>query len=569
MSMHHQRSVRAALAALLSGLLVVVGVGTAHADDPAASSFVFDGVLGADGRLAVTETIAFAAAPDTLVQRIATKHRIDDDSHYVYEVTDVTATAAGADALTEVRTDGDYVVVTVDTSAAIGADVVISYNVSGATRDENSSSGSLTVLTWRALQGLSVPVAEFSGTLRLPAVPELVDCTAGPPGTPDKCDLYTGGTTEAPMPTFRTAPRGQGEQVTLTVGVAAGVVQPTAAVVSEWSLDRAFSITPLTVAIALGGLLLGAVLLWLLYRRTGVDVGAPAQGSAAPVGTFRPVGDGEAVFEVREGLRPGLVGTVATERVDPVDVTSTMLDLAVRGHLLITELPRAGHGLLDWSLARTGKAEDELYDYERHLLAAIAPQGGQTLVSQLPRTLAPVIPEVQSSLYDEVVRNGWFEARPDATRNQWRTRGFVGTGIAVAAAIALVVLTNLGLLALVLLGLAAALVWVADRMPRRTAKGSRLVAGLGALSSLLATHPTTQMPRGREIAEISRLLPYAVVLGGKDRWLEAMVLADDDAQAPDPTTIDWYHAPATWHLQDLPISLMQFIHAVQGLLFAR
>lgn len=569
MSMHHLRSVRVTLAALLTGFLILVGVGTAHADDPAASSFVFDGVLGADGRLAVTETLALAAAPDTVVQRIATKQRIDDDSHYVYEVTDVTATAGGADALMDVRTDGDYVVLTVDTSSAIGQDVVITYNVSGATRDEESSSGALTVLTWRALQGLSVGVGEFSGTLRVPGIPELVDCTAGPPGTPDKCDLYTGGTTEAPTQTFQTAARGQGEQVTLTVGVAAGTVQPTATIVTEWSLDRAFSITPVTVAVALGALLLGAALIWQLYRRTGVDIAAQAQGGAAPVGTFRPVGDGEGVFEVREGLRPGLVGTVATERVDPVDVTSTMLDLAVRGHLLITELPRADHGLLDWALARTGKAEDELYDYERQLLAAIAPQGSQTLVSQLPSTLAPVIPDVQSSLYDEVVQKGWFEARPDSTRNQWRTRGFVGTGIAVALAVGLVVLTNLGLLALVLLGLAAALVWVADRMPRRTAKGSRLVAGLEALSLLLATHPTTQMPKGREITEISRLLPYAVVLGGKDRWLQAMVQADDDDQAPDPTTIDWYHAPATWHLQDLPVSLGQFVHTVQGLLFAR
>ena len=63
--------------------------------------------------------------------------------------------------------------------------------------------------------------------------------------------------------------------------------------------------------------------------------------------------------------------------------------------------------------------------------------------------------------------------------------------------------------------------------------------------------------------------PYAVVLGGKDRWLQAMVQADDDVDAPDPTAIDWYHAPATWHLQDLPVSLTPFISTVQGVLFGR
>ena len=95
------------------------------------------------------------------------------------------------------------------------------------------------------------------------------------------------------------------------------------------------------------------------------------------------------------------------------------------------------------------------------------------------------------------------------------------------------------------------------------------MGGLSALSSLLATHPLQEMPKGREIEEISKVLPYAVVLGGKDRWLQAMVQADDDVDAPDPTAIDWYHAPATWHLQDLPVSLTQFISTVQGVLFGR
>lgn len=77
------------------------------------------------------------------------------------------------------------------------------------------------------------------------------------------------------------------------------------------------------------------------------------------------------------------------------------------------------------------------------------------------------------------------------------------------------------------------------------------------------------MPKGREVQEISKLLGYTVVLGGKERWLAALVDADADDTAPDPTTVHWYHAPETWHLQDLPASLTQFVHTVQGELFAR
>lgn len=563
----HLRPAHAFCVALMAGLIAMLPVATARADDPSASALEFEAVLAADGRLSVTETLTFDAAPDELVARIATQQRIDDSRHYAYEVSDVTAAIGGTEATPTVTTDGDYLVVVLDTSSAAGQDVVIGYDVLGATHAEESSAGPLTVLTWRVLQGLSVDVGQVSGNVRVPAIPELVDCTAGPPGTPDKCDLYAAGTADSPMPTFQTGARGAGEQVSVTVGVAGSAVQPTANVVTEWSLDRAFTINPLTVAIALGALLLGAVLIWWLHRSTGVD--AEPLGAAAPVGTFRPVGDGESVFATGEGVRPGLVGTVATERVDPVDVTATLLDLAVAGHLTITELPNSHHGLLDWSLTRTDRDGAELFAYERAILDAIAPPGGQSLVSKLPSTLAPVIADVQSCLYDEVVHRGWFDARPDATRSAWRTRGFVGTGIAVLAAVALVAFTTLGLLALVLLALAAALVWVADHLPRRTARGAQLVAGLEALSALIATHPVTEMPEGREIAEISRILPYAVVLGGKQRWLDAMVQADDDVRTPDPNTIDWYRAPDTWHLQDLPVSLTQFIHTVQGLLFAR
>ncbi len=560
------RSARAFLVIAAVAMLSATAALTARADEPPASSFVFDGVLGSDGRLSVTETLVFDVAPEELVQRIATKQRVDESSHLTYEVDDVSATIGGVDALTDTAMDGDYLVMTVDTSTAAGQDVVISYTVEGATRAEEGSSGALTILDWRVLQGLSVEVEQVRGSFRLPSMAQVVDCTAGPPGTPEKCDLYASGTGESPMPTFQTDALGVGEQVTMTVGVAADAVQPTATIVTEWSLDRAFSVTPGTAAIALGALLLGAALIWQLHRRTGRD--DAARGTPVPVGTFRPVGAGESIFETREGLRPGLVGTVADERVDPIDVTATVLSLAVRGYLLIRELPRTEHGLLDWSFTRTAHHTDELYAYELTLLEAIAPVEGHTLVSQLPVTLAPVIETVQSSLYDEVVQRGWFDVRPDDTRNRWRTRALVATAIAVTVAIGLVTLTNLGLLALVLLLLAGASVWVSDRMPRRTAKGAHLVEGLDALSSLLAHHPTSEMPQGREIPEISRVLPWTIVLGGKDRWLQALVRTDED-EAPDPHAVDWYHAPDTWHLQDLPASLTQFINTVQGLLFAR
>jgi hypothetical protein len=76
------------------------------------------------------------------------------------------------------------------------------------------------------------------------------------------------------------------------------------------------------------------------------------------------------------------------------------------------------------------------------------------------------------------------------------------------------------------------------------------------------------MPPGRELSEISELLPYAVVLGGHQRWLDAIVAADDDTDE-DRYDLGWYHGPDGWHLRDLPGSLKNFITTVSGELFSR
>ena len=104
-------------------------------------------------------------------------------------------------------------------------------------------------------------------------------------------------------------------------------------------------------------------------------------------------------------------------------------------------------------------------------------------------------------------------------------------------------------------------------MPARTAKGAALLGGLGRLRSDLLSHPTDQMPPG-ELREISEVLPYAIVLGGTDRWLDAIVASDID-EDPDSNDLSWYHGPENWHLRDLPDSMRNFVTTVSGSLFTR
>jgi hypothetical protein len=126
---------------------------------------------------------------------------------------------------------------------------------------------------------------------------------------------------------------------------------------------------------------------------------------------------------------------------------------------------------------------------------------------------------VQNALYDEVVSNGWYERRPDATRSRFTQLALAALIVAVIITVILAAFTTFGLV-------------------------------------------------GLALEEISEVLPYAIVLGGTERWLDALVAADSDTE-PDPEDLPWYSGPQNWHLRDLPDSMKNFVTTVSGSLFSR
>lgn len=561
------------IAAAMASMLVLAGPAPIARAEGEAESIVVDAVLAADGTMTVTETITFAEgdAPSSLTQRLAlTGPAMEGDATYHYTITDLKATADGQDLGASVTTEGDYQVMSLDATKAGAAPVVISYAVAGAAHPTRVATGqpARTTASWRLLQGLSVGATTVSGTLQVPGMVSQVDCKSGPPTAPTPCGMVQAGTFESPEPMFEDGPRGPGEVVVLTVQADAAMIAPNQRVVPNWSLDRAFSLTPLSAGLTLGSLLLGGLGLWLLHRRAGRDLAAVRHPTR--VAEFAPVGEGEEEFRLLQDVRPGHVGTVTDERVDPIDVTGTLLDLAVRGHLRIHELDRpTQHHPLDWSFERRDAGRGALRPYEQLLRDAVAPEGGEPVkVSQIASAIGDVVPEVQSKLYDDVVEHGWFDRRPDDARDSWTTSGWVALTLALVIAGLLVAFTPLGLWGIALVALALGVVFVAQEMPRRSAKGSELLAGLQLLATDLQHHRTDQMPRGREHAQLSRILPYAVVLGGSRRWLDALAAEDGDDHA-DGTDLDWYHAPDTWHLSTLPVSVEALVTSLEGHLFGR
>ena len=557
----HRIGAMIAFCLLTCGLLAGPLALTAHAEGNA-SSFIAEGNLSKDGTLKVKQTITLAGAvPPELSQKFETREDLVGDRQYVQKLSDITATVKGAQVQPTIKTDDRFTTVAVPTNGA--TEVVMSYTVTGAVVKTNSG----TALRWGMLQGLSASVAEFTATVQIPTQFSYIKCTAGSPNSTVPCNFAAAGTEGSQIPTFRDGPRGEGEVVTIDIGFPPGGIASNEVIEYKWTLARAFSAKPLPLALSLGLLALGAVALYGLHRRAGVDISP--DGQVSKVGEFVPTGAGQSEFRVVDDIRPGHVGTVADERVDPIDITATLVDLAVRGQLVITELPRESEfARSDWEIKRVDGAPDGPRPFEQQLLDGIASPGGSVRVSDLASRVQESVGGVQNALYDEMVSNGWYERRPDDTRNRWTQLALAALIISVVVTGVLAAFTTFGLVGLALIVVSLGLVFVAQEMPSRTAKGAALLGGLGALRSDLLSHPTNQMPPGRELGEISEVLPYAIVLGGVDRWLDAIVASDVD-EHPDSYDLSWYHGPENWHMRDLPDSMRNFVTVVSGSLFSR
>lgn len=520
--------------------------------------------LAPSGSLAVEATITFAGDPPPQLQQvIQTTRRTAASTEYRFEVTDVSVTSNAAVVTPTLSSTATTFTIDIPTQG-LGKTVVLRYVVTGAAVSDVDQG---TLVTWPLLQGLNVAVDQFNGVVSTPGLFRYLDCAAGSPSSPGSCTFYAGGNHDYPNPTFREDAVNPGEVVIATLAFPAGQIAVNEQVRRVWTAERAFSVDPLALGLAVGVLALGALALWLAHRKIGRDYA----GAVDPivVADFEPIAAGQTAFTVVEAVHPGTVGTLLDERVDPVDITASVIDLAVRGHLIITELPRESeHAPTDWTFTRRQNSEP-LHDFERTLLDAVAPaQGDPVKLSHLPGTLSSVIGDIQSDLYDEVVSEGWFVRRPDATRSTWGLASWIVLVVATLGAAALIAMTTFGLLGLSLVLVALGLMFVSREMPARTATGIAVLRGLDILRGDLLTHPVTNLTANDPYRSVSPLLPYAVVLGGRDRWLAAIADADDD-DLPDSHDLGWYRGPQNWHLADFPASMNNFVTTLQGTLFSR
>lgn len=517
-----------------------------------------------DGTLGITETIDydFGSSPHHGIFRdVPTRLRYDDtrDRLYGLTVASVTATDAPADYTVEEIAGGL-------TRIKIGdPDVEVTgrhtYTIAYTVRDTLNAFPDHDELYWNAI-GTEWDVTIEAATVSVvtPGGITRVACFAGPQGSTLPCDRAK---VRGERATFAQAQLYPFSALTVVVGLPPGTVTVAPPHLEErWSLASAFRLSRATEA-ASGGLLLLLVggliaFIWTRgrdrrYRGSDVDqvMGNPTgEEQAVPLlegGRSAPV-----EFAPPEGLRPGQVGTLVDEQANTLDVSATIVDLAVRGYLLIQELPDEGwFAKPDWRLIKLEKPDDELITYERRLLDGLFRDGNEVTLSSLRTTFHERLEGVEESLYVDAVSRKWFTARPDKVRARWAGWGVLIVVVGGLLTFALARWTHWGLLGLPVIVAGLVLTVEAKRMPARTAAGTAMLRRVRGFRTVIEKAETNMARWAEQENVFTRYLPYAVVFGCTEKWAKAFA-----SLGVEPDT--------SWYMSSRPFIYADLAHSVDG-----
>ena len=252
------------------------------------------------------------------------------------------------------------------------------------------------------------------------------------------------------------------------------------------------------------------------------------------------------MYDPPPGITPAEAGTLLDDTIHPRDITSTIVDLAVRGYIKIEET--AERVLLfthkDYVFHLLKPREQwgsDLAPHERVMLENVFAGGDQTRLSSLKNRFYTAVPIIRQDIMSQLKGKGIYLLDPESANGY-------SVGAAIAILIPFGIFQYLGWAnffnsapLLIISVLVAALIWwlFARVMTAKTVKGGRVrvaVLGFQEFMNRVDAERLKLMPP----TTFEKFLPYAMALGVEHHWAQAFAgIVKDPPQ--------WYVGPGGYY----------------------
>ena len=247
-------------------------------------------------------------------------------------------------------------------------------------------------------------------------------------------------------------------------------------------------------------------------------------------------------YEPPKGMTPAEAGTLLDDTIHPRDITSTIVDLAVRGYIKIEEkvdtfLVFHHKDYVFHNLKAGAGWGPELAPHERVMMENIFLGGSEVRLSSLKNRFYTAIPAIRTDIMSALKDKGVYTLDPESAN---------GYSIVAAVVIALVVVgvqvmgwMNLfySVPLVIVSVLVSAVIWwlFARQMTAKTVTGARVhiaVLGFQEFMNRVDKDRIQRMPPDT----FEKFLPFAMALGVEHHWAQAF-----DGIVKDPPS--WYVSP--------------------------
>src|SRR5437588_5968230 len=254
------------------------------------------------------------------------------------------------------------------------------------------------------------------------------------------------------------------------------------------------------------------VVMFLLWNWKGRD---PDPGrSVAPM------------YEPPPNMTPAEAGALVGDEVHPRDITSTIVDLAVRGYIKIEETSEKYLFLNSkdylFHLLKPRTEWSDLAAHERVLLGNMFQSGELCQLSSLKNHFYTAVPVIRSGIMAELKEKGMYGLDPDSAHGY----GLLG---ALAVAAPFMILQWMGAVDFSLSGwllwvcvvVAATIVYLFFRiMPAKSLSGAQTTVNIRGFQEFMNRVDGSSL-RTMPSNTFEKFLPYAIALGVEEHWAKA------------------------------------------------